>query len=161
MILLDYIPYMFLAAVLGALFALIAKILYEHKDARLSLVLSLCGFMVLIFPIVLYKAIKKHRTSLIQEVNKNSSLTEAQKKEARKIISTNSSLFLFVCKFTLVNYRMIIKIFTELNYDKFRVDKTDSMRDETTRELFRIETETALLKNLTKPLESFLSRSLA
>lgn len=161
MILLDSIPQMILVMVLGALFALVAKIIYEHKGAKMSFVLSFCSFLLLIFPAVLYKAIKKHRTSLIHQVNKNTSLTEEKRKEARKIISSDSQLFIFVLKFTLVNYRMIIKIFTEMNTDRLQVSTVQEIKLKDTRETFRDEAETALLKNLTKPLESYLSRSLA
>ncbi|MGD6879281.1 hypothetical protein [Bacillus infantis] len=160
MILLDYIPHMILVMVLGAFSALVAKVIYEHRGARLSFIFSFCGFVFFIFPVVLYKAIKKHRTSLIQQVNKNTSLSDEQKKAARRIISTDSKLFFFILKFTLVNYRMILKIFTEVNLKKLIREK-EKVKMVETRENFRYEAETALLKDLTKPLESYISRSLA
>ncbi|MGW6384553.1 hypothetical protein [Peribacillus butanolivorans] len=168
MVLLNHLPLMLSAVVLGTLFAFIAKVIYTHRgDIQLSILISVSFPLLFMFPVLLYKTVKKHRSLLIQQINKNEKLSELQKKEAKKIISTDSSLLYFVLKFTFSNYRQILNSLIAFNIkpDKSEGKAIQGIKSEETvkdkKEKIVIEAESALLKNYTKPLGVFLSKSLA
>ncbi|CRK80322.1 hypothetical protein [Neobacillus massiliamazoniensis] len=166
MLLLNHLPLMFSAIVLGAAFALVAKVLYTHKDTKLSLLLLLSGLLIILVPFMLFKVIKKHRTLLLQQVNKNDKLNEKQKKQVKKNISSDGKLFTYVIRFTFYNYREIMNCLITINggqkKDEMKIVENTEMKRKMNSENESIkDSAESVLMNFLKPLESFVSKRVA
>jgi Na+/melibiose symporter-like transporter len=112
MILLDYIPAIITASVLGILTTMFLKILSEHKNFYTSLKLTYLAIKIMLtFPFFLSKVTRKHRTDLLREINKDKSISDEAKKRLRKIISSDTRLFLFIFKASFFTFREVFEAF--------------------------------------------------
>lgn len=160
MILLDYLPSIFLTVVLGAFFAFFLKMLFTLKHFRFSLLFTFSSFVSFLLPFTMHRAMKKRRTELLREVNKNKTLSKDQKKAMKRIISSNFKLFYLILKFTISNYREIMDSFIEISREEMkREDPEEVLVAKEVKEVLVMEAKASLFKDLTKPLGSYLSKS--
>ncbi|WP_404443481.1 hypothetical protein LG307_14850 [Sutcliffiella horikoshii] len=162
MILLNHLEILLAAIILGAFFALFVKSIYQSKNLKLSLIMTFSGVYALLFPLLIYKNLRKNKTQIIQEVNRDNNLSDEQKKEARKLLSSDRTLLWELLKFSIVKYRQNVEIIAEIKKESYeKINSNNNERNKIVIKNIYKELNKILYKSLTKPFETFISRSIA
>ncbi|MDX8291430.1 hypothetical protein SLL00_16590 [Metabacillus indicus] len=155
MILLDYLHVLFLFLISGVLFALLLKALSVNKNLMMSLMITILSLkFVISFPFEFYRFLRKNKSFLFEEVNKDKTLTKTDKRELKRIISSKNRLFIFILGFYFRNYRIICYKYLNLSVEMVKTNKKNSS---TVLE----ETKNTLQKSLLKAVKGSLSEKLA
>lgn len=70
--------------------------------------------LTIVFPVIAFKELTKHKTDFIRNVNRNDNLTEVQKQRLKKKLSSNTRVLMFVIYNSIRRFKEILDMHVNL-----------------------------------------------